>query len=85
MIEFLIILGIIILTILSPFLCFLEGWIIGLLIKATIGSIFITGLKLIGLNITLDTIPLLCGTLAIIGSFFKTGLSSSSFKMKKEV
>lgn len=60
------------LLLISPFLSFLGGFITGWFIKITIGSVVASGLAMIGLNISPDNFPILFGTIAIIGSFFKT-------------
>ena len=71
-----------ILIFISPFIAFAEGWIVGWLIKIIFGTVFISGLKLIGINITVNAIPLLCGTLNLIGSFFRPGTDITSLKTK---
>ena len=60
------------LLLVSPFLNFLGGFIAGWFIKITIGSLVASGLAMIGLNIPPDNFPILFGTIAIIGGFFKT-------------
>ena len=79
----LIILGTIVLIFASPFINFVLGWIVGWLIKIIFGTIFISGLKLIGIDISIDMIPLLCGTLNLIGSFFRSS-APIDFKNNKE-
>ena len=79
----LIILGTIVLIFASPFINFIFGWIVGWFIKIIFGTIFISGLKLIGIKISIDTIPLLCGTLNLIGSFFRSSVPMD-FKTNKE-
>lgn len=64
--------------IISPFLNFCIGWIVGLLIKLVFGTTFVAGLAMLNINITLDSTPLLCGTLAIIGSFFRNSYNKSN-------
>jgi len=59
-------------VILGPFLYFATGWFIGWLIKIMFGNMFVSGLALLGISITTSQIPLLCGILGVIGSFFKT-------------
>ncbi len=76
------ILGCIALIFISPFIAFAEGWLIGWLIKIIFGTIFISGLKLIGISITIDNIPLICGTLNLIGYFFRPGINPDILKTK---
>lgn len=70
MLEIIIILIGCALIFISPFLSFIEGWVVGWLIKAIFGTTFIAGLQLLNINIDINSIPLLCGTLSVIGSFF---------------
>ena len=66
------ILGIIFIAFLSPLLWFCLCWVTGWLIKILFGATFIKGLTFLHIHITLDQIPLFCGVLGIIGSFFKS-------------
>lgn len=68
-----------ILVIFGPALCFLFGWIGGWFAKITIGNILCNGLNaLVGTTMfTPSQLPLIGGTLAWIGGFFK-GISSSA-------
>lgn len=59
-----------------PFINFACGFLAGLIIKVTIGTYIIAGLNLIGLNISLNSLPLFFATLAVIASFFKTSYST---------
>ena len=61
----------ILLVLVSPFVGFCCGWLTGWIIKVTFGATMVKGLGLIGLNIAKESLPLLCGTLGVIGSFFK--------------
>lgn len=61
----------IILNLFLPFLCFISGWVSGLIIKITIGSFIVKGLSFIGLHLSLNHLPLFFGTLNVIASFFK--------------
>ena len=63
-----------------PFLYFIGGWITGFLIKLIFANTFINGLSLIGLSLKPDDIPLFCGILGVIGSFFKSTVSTSKSK-----
>ena len=59
------------LVIVLPFLYFAGGWIVGHLIKWTFGTTFVSGLAMLGIHIFPESIPIFCGVLAVIGSFFK--------------
>lgn len=61
----------ILLVLVSPFVGFCCGWLTGWIIKVTFGATMVQGLGLLGLNIAKESLPLLCGTLGVIGSFFK--------------
>ena len=66
--------------IITPILCFLGGYISGLILKLTVGGFVVNGLNLI-LNTTrfaADKLPIICGALAVVGSFFKSSLSTKS-------
>ena len=66
-----VVLGALALIVLSPFLSFILGWAIGWLIKLVFGATFVTGLKLLHINIDVNSIPILCGVLSVVGSFFR--------------
>ena len=61
----------ILLILVSPFIEFCCGWITGWIIKVTFGDTMIQGLGLLGFNIAKESLPLMCGTLGVISSFFK--------------
>lgn len=70
----------IVMIIIAPILCFLGGYISGLILKLTVGGFVVNGLNLI-LNttrFTADKLPIICGALAVVGSFFKSSLSTKS-------
>lgn len=72
----------IILIILSPVLGFFGGWICGWLLEFFIGDTVANGLNIL-LNTTRftpDVLPIVCGALATVGSFFKSSNTSSSKK-----
>ena len=73
-------LTVIILIILSPVLGFFEGWICGWLLKFFIGDTVANGLNLLfnTTRFTPESLPIVCGALATIGSFFKNTNTSSS-------
>lgn len=54
-----------------PFVWFGVGAFIGLILKITIGGLLETGFSLFNLNITRADLPILCGTISVIASFFK--------------
>lgn len=67
------IVSIIIAMFITPILIFLSGVVSGLILKWIVGGFVIDGLNLI-FNTTrfnADKILIVCGTLAVIGSFFK--------------
>lgn len=73
------IIGVVILWILSPALIFGAGWFGGWILMKIVGGAVVTGLNtLFGTTrFTPDLIPVVCGVLAVIGSCFKTTVSSS--------
>ena len=65
---------------LGPILCFLGGYVSGLVLQLTVGGFVASGLNLI-LNTTRFTagqLPVLCGVLAVVGSFFQSHLRTKS-------
>jgi hypothetical protein len=63
----------------TPLLHFFIGIVIGYCIKITISKVFCNGLLLLGINIYSDQIPLLCGILNLLGSFFRRSSYSIPF------
>ena len=60
-------------VIIAPFINFAEGWIVGHLIKWIFGATFVSGLAMLGIHTSPpESIPVFCGVLAVIGSFFKS-------------
>lgn len=68
----------IIISIISPFLVFWISYIIGYFVKWTIGNILIQGLMLFNINIPIEKIPLACGVLGFISSYFNTTIQNKS-------
>ena len=69
----------IILLLVSPILSFFCGYATGAILERAVGDALINGLNLV-FNTTRfspDMLPIICGALAIIGSFFKSSLSTS--------
>ena len=65
---------------LGPILCFLGGYVSGLVLQLTVGGFVASGLNLI-LNTTRFTagqLPIICGALAVVGSFFQSYLRTKS-------
>lgn len=73
------IIGVIILCIIAPIITFGAGWFGGWILMKIVGGAVVTGLNtLFGTTrFTPDLIPVVCGVLAVIGSCFKTTVSSS--------
>ncbi len=60
------------LAIIVPFLSFVEGYFVGWLAKITIGGWLVKGAAALGITISKDSLPIIAGTLAFFGQFFKT-------------
>lgn len=58
----------------APILVFLSGVVSGLILKWIIGGFVVDGLNLIfnTTRFSADKLPIVCGALAVIGSFFKS-------------
>lgn len=65
--------GIIIaLYLIGPLIYFGFGYVAGLVIEFTLGRWVIEGLSIVGVYITMQQIPLLCGVLSLISMFFSS-------------
>jgi hypothetical protein len=64
--------------IVGPVLYYFCGWLTGVILQWLIGDTVINGMNyLFNTNrFTVDMLPTICGTLGIIGSFFKSRSSS---------
>ena len=73
------IIGVIILCIVEPIIIFGAGWFGGWILMKLVGGAVVTGLNtLFGTTRFMpDLIPVVCGVLAVVGSYFKTSVSSS--------
>lgn len=74
-----VIIGIIILCIVEPIIIFGAGWFGGWILMKIVGGAVVTGLNtLFGTTRFMpDLIPVVCGVLAVIGSYFKTSVSNN--------
>lgn len=72
----------IVVVILNPFIYFGCGWLDGWLLKFFIGDTVANALNIVfnTTRFTPESLPIVCGALAIVGSFFKNTYSSSSKK-----
>ena len=69
----------IVLALVSPILSFFCGYATGAILEWAVGDALVNGLNLV-FNTTRfnpDMLPIICGALAIVGSFFKTSLHTS--------
>ena len=66
--------GTILVLIIAPALYYLGGWITGSLLSWIIGDTVVYGLNYLfdTTRFTVDMLPTVCGTLGVIGSFFKS-------------
>ena len=73
---------IVMVLILGPVLYYFGGWITGHILKWFIGDTVVSGMNYLfnTTRFTADMLPTVCGTLGVIGSFFKSVSSSSSKK-----
>ena len=72
----------ILLLIISPVLNYFCGWLTGVILQWLIGDTVVNGMNYLfnTTRFTTDMLPTICGTLGVIGSFFKSTSSSSSKK-----
>jgi hypothetical protein len=70
------------LIIIAPMLYYVGGWITGHILKWLIGNTVVNGMNYIfnTTRFTTDMLPVACGTLGVIGSFFKSTNTTASNK-----
>ncbi|MGN1340509.1 MAG: hypothetical protein ACI4WS_09470 [Oscillospiraceae bacterium] len=76
----------VVLFVISPLITFGLGYVGGLILNMAVGETLANGLNIVlgTTRFTQESIPLVCGTLAIIGSFFKAScVNSRSFNRKE--
>ena len=66
-----VLLGLICVLFLAPFIYFLYGYIMGWIIKFTLGNIIVSGLFALGVDFPKDSLPFICGIISLIASFFR--------------
>lgn len=78
------IVAVIVMIFIAPALCFFCGWLGGWIAKVTIGGHLAAGLNLLFNTdrFSPDMLPLICGTLACFGSYFKSNINVN--KRKKD-
>lgn len=66
--------------ILGPVLYYFGGWITGHILSWLIGDTIVNGMNYLfnTTRFTTDMLPITCGTLGVIGSFFKSSTSTRS-------
>lgn len=68
--------------IIFPALYYFGGWITGHILSWLIGDTVVNGMNYLFNTdrFTVDMLPTICGTLGVIGSFFKSTITTSSKK-----
>lgn len=71
---------IVLILILAPVLSYFCGWLTGVILQWLIGDTVINGMNYLfdTTRFTVDMLPRICGTLGVIGSFFRSTSTSSS-------
>ena len=66
----------------GPILIFVCGYITGMILRLTVGVALTNGLNVLfnTTRFTPDFLPIVCGGLAVVGSFFRNTNTSSSKK-----
>lgn len=69
----------IVLVVIEPILYYFCGWISGHILNFFIGDTIVNGLNYLfnTTRFTTDMLPVTCGTLGVVGSFFKSTARSS--------
>lgn len=75
-------LALIVVFIICPLLNYFFGWVTGHVLKLFIGNIVINGMNYLfnTTRFTTDMLPTICGTLGVIGSFFRSSKMSTDTK-----
>lgn len=75
-------LALIVVFIICPLLSYFFGWVTGHILKFFIGNIVINGMNYLfnTTRFTTDMLPTICGTLGVIGSFFRSSKMSTDTK-----
>ena len=75
-------LALIVAIIICPVLYYFFGWVTGHILKFFIGNIVINGMNYLfnTTRFTTDMLPTICGTLGVLGSFFKSAKMSTDIK-----
>lgn len=75
-------LALIVVFIICPLLNYFFGWVTGHILKFFIGNIVINGMNYLfnTTRFTTDMLPTICGTLGVIGSFFRSSKMSTDTK-----
>lgn len=68
--------------IIEPFITFGLGFLMGLILKITIGPLMVSGLAAIGITIALKDIPIIWATLSVISGLFKSEIVSNIRQLK---
>lgn len=70
----------VILVIVMPILHYFSGFITGLILQLFLGDTVVNGLNYVfnTTHFTVDMLPKICGTLGVVGSFFKTVSTNSN-------
>ena len=73
-------LALIAMVIIGPILYYFGGWITGHILKWLIGDTVINGMNYVfnTTRFTTNMLPTICGTLGVVGSFFRGRSSSNS-------
>ena len=67
----------ILMFIFSPFICYWLGYLSGILVVWLVGDNIVAGLSYLGLNVTVHQIPVITGTLSVLGGYL--GRANTSF------
>ena len=70
--------------IIDPFITFGFGFLMGLILKNTIGPLMVSGLAAMGITIALKDIPIIWAVLSVISGLFKSEIVSSIRELKNK-
>ena len=70
--------------IIEPFITFGFGFLMGLILKITIGPLMVSGLAAMGITIALKDIPIIWAVLSVISNLFTSKIVSSIRELKNK-
>lgn len=69
----------------GPAICYFDGWLLGNVCQSLFGTTLVNGMNTVfNTTFTVDQLPTIFGTIAMVGGFFKSGTIASKAISKWE-